>query len=164
MRVFSMKYLFALGALLIIGVTSASVAMDKQINDEAGVNAVVHGFEDAWNHHDMDAFAILFATDADFVNVVGMRWVGRDSIKQHHAASHATIFKSSTLTIGETTLRFLKADVATARSVWTLSGITSESGQLAPTRTGVLTHVLARIDGHWLIVLTQNTDITKPGG
>jgi uncharacterized protein (TIGR02246 family) len=164
MRLFSMKYLFALGALLIMGVTSGSVAMDKQINDEAGVNAVVRGFEDAWNRHDMDAFAMLFATDADFVNVVGMRWVGRDAIKQHHAASHATIFKSSTLKIGDTTLRFLKADVATARSVWTLSGITSESGQLAPTRTGILTHVLARIDGHWLIVLTQNTDITKPGG
>jgi uncharacterized protein (TIGR02246 family) len=164
MRVFSMKYLFALGALLIMGITSTSVATDKQSNDEAGVNAVIHGFEEAWNRHDMDAFAILFATDADFVNVIGMRWVGRDAIKQHHAASHATIFKSSTLKIGETTLRFLKADVATARSVWTLSGITSESGQLAPTRTGILTHVLARIDGQWLIVLTQNTDITKPGG
>jgi uncharacterized protein (TIGR02246 family) len=112
----------------------------------------------------MDAFAMLFATDADFVNVVGMRWVGRDAIKQHHAASHATIFKSSTLKIGDTTLRFLKADVATARSIWTLSGITSGSGQLAPTRTGILTHVIASIDGHWLIVLTQNTDITKPGG
>jgi uncharacterized protein (TIGR02246 family) len=153
-----------IGVLLIMGVTSGSVAMDKQINDEAGVNAVVRGFEDAWNRHDMDAFAMLFATDADFVNVVGMRWVGRDAIKQHHAASHATIFKSSTLKIGDTTLRFLKADVATARSIWTLSGITSGSGQLAPTRTGILTHVIASIDGHWLIVLTQNTDITKPGG
>jgi uncharacterized protein (TIGR02246 family) len=162
--VFSMKFIFALGASLIMGMTSASVETGKQINDEAGVNAVVHGFEDAWNRHDMDAFAILFATDADFVNVVGMRWVGRDAIKQHHAASHATVFKSSTLKIGETTLRFLKADVATARSVWTLSGITSESGQLAPTRAGILTNVLARIDGRWLIVLTQNTDIAKLGG
>jgi len=40
-----MKYLFALGALLSLGLTSASVAMDKQINDDLGVNAVVHGFE-----------------------------------------------------------------------------------------------------------------------
>ena|ERR1700761_3462016 len=145
-------------------VTPASVAMDKQINDEAGVNAVVHGLEEAWNRHDMDAFAMQFATDADFVNVIGMRWVARDAIKQHHVASHATIFKSSTLKVGDTTLRFLKTDVATARSVWTLSGITSESGQLVPTRTGIFPHVLARIDGHWLIVLSQNTDITKPGG
>lgn len=151
-------------ALLSLGATSASVAMDKQINDEVGVNAVVHGFEDAWNRHDMDAFAMLFATDADFVNVVGMRWVGRDAIKQHHAASHATIFRPSTLKIGDTTVHFLKAEVATARSLWTLSGITSDTGQLAPTRTGILTHVLERISGHWLIVLTQNTDIAKPAG
>lgn len=157
-----MKYLLVVGALLSFGVTSGSVAMDKHTNDEAGVNAVVHGFEEAWNHHDMDAFAMLFATDADFVNVIGMRWVGRDAIKQHHAASHATVFKSSTLKIGDTTIRFLKTDVATARSLWTLSGITSETGQLAPTRTGILTHVLERVDGHWLIVLTQNTDISRP--
>jgi uncharacterized protein (TIGR02246 family) len=163
MRALSMKNLFALGALLSLGVASASVAMGKQINDEVGVNAVVHGFEDAWNRHDMDTFAKLFASDADFVNVIGMRWVGRDAIKKHHAESHATIFKTSTLKIGDTTVRFLKPDVATARSVWTLSGMTSQNGQVAPTRSGILTHVLARIDGHWLIVLTQNTDIAKPG-
>ena len=58
-----MKYLFALGALLSLGLTSASGAMDKQINDEVGVSAVVHGFEDAWNRHDMDAFAKLFGRD-----------------------------------------------------------------------------------------------------
>jgi uncharacterized protein (TIGR02246 family) len=158
-----MKNLFVLGALLSLGVASASVAIDKQINDEVGVSAVVHGFEEAWNSHNMDAFAQLFAADADFVNVAGIRWVGRDAIKQHHAASHATIFKTSTLKIGDTTIRFLKPDVATARSVWILSGMTSENGQVAPTRTGILTHVLARIDGRWLIVLSQNTDIAKPG-
>jgi uncharacterized protein (TIGR02246 family) len=163
-RVLSIRYLFELWAVLIMSVTSPSVAMKKQTNDETGVNTVVRGLEDAWNRHDMDAFANFFAADADFVNVIGMRWVGRDVIKQHHCASHATIFKSSTIKIEDTTLHFLKADVATARSLWSLSGLTSESGQPGPPRTGILTHVLARIDGHWLIVLTQNTDIAKPGG
>jgi uncharacterized protein (TIGR02246 family) len=158
-----MKNLIALGALLGVGAASASVAMDNETNDVVAVSAVVHGFEDAWNRHDMDAFAQLFAADADFVNVVGMRWVGRVAIKQHHAASHATIFKTSTLKIEDTTVRFLKPDVATTRSLWTLSGMTTENGQIAPTRTGILTHVLTRINGHWLIVLTQNTDIAKPG-
>jgi uncharacterized protein (TIGR02246 family) len=48
------------------------VAAGKQINDEVGVNALVRGFEDAWNRHDTDAFAMLFSTDADFV-ISGMR-------------------------------------------------------------------------------------------
>jgi uncharacterized protein (TIGR02246 family) len=157
-----MKQYLILGALLSLGLASTSVAMDKQSNDEVGVRAIVARFEDAWNRHDMDALATLFATDADFVNVVGMRWVGREEIKKAHAASHATIFKTSTLKIGETTIRFLKPDVATARSVWTLSGLISANGQVAATRTGILTHVLVRTDGNWLIVLTQNTDIATP--
>jgi len=137
--------------------------MDKQINDEVGVIAVVHGIEDAWNRHDMDAFGKLFASDADFVNVRGMRWVGREEITKAHAAVHATIFKTSTLKIEDTTVRFLKPDVATARSVCTLTGQMSPNGQLVPSRTTILTHVLVRADGRWLIVLTQNTDIVKPG-
>jgi len=158
-----MKNYLALGAFLSLGLASMSVAMDKQLNDEVGVRTVVNGFEDAWNRHDMSALAMLFATDADFVNVIGMRWVGREEIKKAHSASHATIFKTSTLKLGETTVRFLKPDVATARSVWTLSGQISANGQVAPTRTGILTHVLVRTDGHWLIVLSQNTDIARPG-
>ena len=158
-----MKIYLATAALLSLSLASMSVAIDNQLNDEMGVRKIVNGFEDAWNRHDMHALAALFSTDADFVNVVGMRWVGRDAIEQHHAASHATIFKASTLKIGDTTVRFLKPDIATARSNWTLSGMTSANGQVAPTRTGILTHVLEKIDGHWVIVLSQNTDIAKPG-
>jgi len=161
---FSIRSLLVWGALLSLGGVSASVAMHKQINDEVGVNPVVHGFEDAWNRHDMDAFAKLFASDADFVNVRGLRWVGREDITKAHAAVHATIFKTSTLKIGETTVRFLKPDVATARSVCTLTGQMSPNGQEVPTRTVILTHVLVGTDAHWLIVLTQNTEVVKPGG
>src|ERR1700733_91233 len=136
--------------------------MDKQSNDEVGVRTVVDGFEDAWNRHDMSALAMFFATDADFVNVMGMRWVCREEIKNAHSASHATIFKTSTLKLGETTVRFLKPDVATARSVSPLSGQMSVNGQVAPTRTGILSHVLVRTDGRWQIVMSQNTDIARP--
>jgi uncharacterized protein (TIGR02246 family) len=149
-------------ALLGLAVGSTSVAMGNPSNDEAGVRALVSRFEGAWNRHDLEALASLFADDVDFVNVVGMRWVGRNAIEQHHAASRAAIFKTSTLKIQDTTVRFLKPDVATACFVWTLSGMTLKNGQIAPTRTGILTHVLVRADGHWLILLSQKTDIAHP--
>lgn len=41
------------------------------------VTHVVNAFADAWNRHDMEAFAQLFAADAEFVNVVGLWWKGR---------------------------------------------------------------------------------------
>jgi uncharacterized protein (TIGR02246 family) len=40
--------------------------------DTSTVTRVVNAFADAWNRHDMEALAQLFATDAEFVNVVGL--------------------------------------------------------------------------------------------
>ena len=157
-----MKKLVALAALLGFMVAPVLMAEPAQSNDETGVRSVVHGFEDAWNHHDMNALASLFAPDADFVNVIGMRWIGREAIKQAHAATHATIFKNSTLSIGETTVRFLTSDIAITRSVWSLSGQTDRGGKMEPARTGILTHVLTRAAGNWVIVASQNTGIVKP--
>ena len=114
--------------------------------------------------HDMDAFGKLFAADAHFVNVRGVRWIGREEITKGHAAAHATIFKTSTLRIESTTVHFLKSDLATARLVCTLTGQISPAGRLAPPRTTILTHVLVRAAGHWLIVLSQNTDVAAPAG
>lgn len=156
-----MKIPVFLATLLVVAYTPVVMAEPTQSDDEAGVRSVVQGFEDAWNRHDTNALASLFAPDADFVNVIGMRWIGREAIQKAHAASHATIFKSSTLTIGDTTVRFLTPDIAIARSVWSLSGQTDRSGKEEPARTGILTHVLTRTAGHWLIVTSQNTDIIK---
>ena len=157
-----MKIPQLLVALLSVACAPVVMAEGVQSNDEAGVRSVVHGFEDAWNHHDMNALAAVFAPDGDFVNVIGMRWIGREAIKQAHAASHATIFKNSTLSIGDTTIHFLTPDIAVARSLWSLSGQTDRGGKEEAPRTGILTHVLTRTAGHWVIVTSQNTDIIKP--
>ena len=86
--------------------------------DQEAIRDVVAAFEDSWNRHDMETFAELFTEDADFVNVVGLWWKGRPEIKQAHENSHATMFKNSNLSISETSIRFLKPDVAVVRSEW----------------------------------------------
>lgn len=139
----------------------ASVPLDAA-DDEAAVKAVLRGFEEAWNRHDMDAFGRLFADDADFVNVRGTRWIGRPAIQQAHTASHAAQFKNSRLRIGDTTVRFPKPEVAVARSVWDLEGHTSPTGEPQPPRKGILTNVLANGPAGWKIVTSQNTDIVTP--
>ena len=132
--------------------------------DEQTVKAVVGAFEEAWNRHDMDSFANLFAGDADFVNVLGHRWIGRKAIREAHAATHATIFKESRLQMKETSVRFLKPDVAVARSLWDLTGLRTPTGEIAPPRKGILTHVLTKEKGSWRIVVSQNTDVVPAGG
>ncbi|GAA2538587.1 hypothetical protein GCM10009860_19140 [Microbacterium mitrae] len=43
---------------------------------------VVAAWERAWNAGDADALAALFADDAEFVNVVGLWWHDRASIRE----------------------------------------------------------------------------------
>jgi ketosteroid isomerase-like protein len=140
-------------------------------NDEEDVRKFVSGFVTAWNQHDMEAFGKLFATDADFVNVVGARWKGRESIKMHHAWSHGAIprdtpgfeksdphygiFKTTTLRFTQIDVRFLRKDVAVALVNSELVGDTRTPNP----RQTVLMLVLIRQNGGWLIAAAQNTEI-----
>ncbi len=125
------------------------------------VERVVRSFGEFWNRHDMDAFARLFAADAQFVNVVGLWWKGRDEIKGAHAATHATLFRNSTLDVREVAVRILKPDVAIARTPWRLTGHVGPSGEKLPERKGILVTVMMREGAEWKIVDAQNTDIVE---
>lgn len=125
------------------------------------VIAVVNAFADAWNRHDMDAFAQIFAPDAEFVNVVGLWWKGRTEIKQAHELTHSTMFKNSRLTILKTSVRFPQSQLAIARSRWSLDGHVGPDGQALPTRTGVLLNLLVADETGWTIIDSQNTDVIE---
>jgi uncharacterized protein (TIGR02246 family) len=75
--------------------------------DTSKVTRVVNAFAAAWNRHEMEAFAQLFAADAEFVNVVGLWWKGRTEIRQTHEATHVSMLKSRRLTILDTSVRKL---------------------------------------------------------
>ena len=129
--------------------------------DVSEVNGVVKAFAQAWNKHDMNAFAALFAADAEFVNVVGLWWKGRPEIKGAHEFTHQTMFRNSTLSINEISTRFPVAEIAIARCRWTLEGHVTPEGAPLPPRNGVLVNTLHREEGKWLIIDSQNTDIIE---
>jgi hypothetical protein len=59
-------------------------------DDEKALRQVIRGFEEAWNTHDMKAFAKLLRDDVEWVNIVGMHWKGRDAVVAAHEAFHKT--------------------------------------------------------------------------
>jgi ketosteroid isomerase-like protein len=142
-------------------------------SDERDVRKTVAGFPQSWNDHDMEAFGKLFATDADFVNVAGDYWKGRRDIQLQHAYTHGTIpidtkgfeeahtyhgiFKSSTLRFNQVDARFLQSDVAVAHASWELVG----DARMSNPRHGLLSFVLVRQGGVWLIASAQNTEIQR---
>ena len=125
------------------------------------VREVVEAFSETWNRHDMEAFAELFAEDAEFVNVVGLWWKGREAIRDAHAFTHASIFRNSHLVFDDIEVRNPAPTIAIARTRWTLSGHVDPDGSPLPERTGLLVNVLALHDGHWRIIDSQNTDIVE---
>jgi uncharacterized protein (TIGR02246 family) len=125
------------------------------------VIAIVSAFEEAWNQHDMAAFADLFAPDAEFVNVVGIWWKGRESIRKAHEFTHSSMFKHSRLRILSTEVRFPVEDIAIARSRWSMEGHVGPDGEALPQRHGILLSLLRRSSDSWTVIDSQNTDIVE---
>lgn len=142
-----------------LSIGSAAAAERRVAPANPAVEGVAQKFAEAWNRHDMDAFAALFAARADFVNVIGLHWRGREEIKHAHEQLHATRMKESRLAMSAVSARMLRPEVAIVHATWELTGDTGLEGKVQPPRRGVLSFVLGREGGRWLIESAQNTDI-----
>ncbi len=130
----------------------------QSASDEGLVRAVVTRWDKAWNSHDMNALANLFTVDADFVNVGGRHWKGREQIEQQHEA-RLKQFKDSVWTTKFVSIQFLKPDIAIAHIDWVLEGDTDPDGTSRPARGGIFTWVLSKHGETWLIRAAQNTNL-----
>jgi uncharacterized protein (TIGR02246 family) len=147
--------------------------MQLQIDEEA-VRKVVNGFAETWNRHDMNMRGALFTPDADFVNIYGTHWRGRESIQLNHAFLHGAIpadsagvtlpksaygiYKASNTTLKQVDVRFLRKDVAVVHAQNELVG---DARTKDPRRT-LMVMVLTKENDRWLIAVAQNTEINRP--
>jgi uncharacterized protein (TIGR02246 family) len=163
-----------LAAVAVLDFLLVASALAAAPHDAKDVRSVVAGFATTWNRHDLDAFGKLFAPDADFVNVAGSLWIGRQSIQAQHAYSHGVIpadspgfseadhpyhgiFKNSTMKFNRVDVRFLQKDVAIAHVSWELLG----DARTQSPRHGVFLFVLTHQNPGWLIAAAQNTEINR---
>jgi uncharacterized protein (TIGR02246 family) len=129
--------------------------------DPLDLEDVPAAFVDAWNRHDMQAFAALFTEDANFVNVVGMWWRSQAEIEAAHATAHATVFRNSRLDGGAASVMKLRPGVAAVHMAWELTGQTGPDGKPSAPRRGILLLVLTEEGDGWRIRVAQNTDIAS---
>ena len=120
---------------------------------------LVESFVAGWNRHDMKQFSAPFAEDADFVNVAGTWWRGRQEIADRHAERHRTRFKTSRLKADRTSIRFIRPDVAVVHLQWELEGDLGPDGRNTAVRRGILTFLASEERGRWRFDAAQNTDI-----
>lgn len=97
---------------------------------------LIVAFVRAWDAGDADALAALFVDDADFINVVGLWWTSRLSIRRAHAWGFEKIFPNSTLTLEKLSQRLLGDDVAVVHARRRIDGQVDPHGEPAESRRG----------------------------
>jgi uncharacterized protein (TIGR02246 family) len=138
---------------------SAASAHEK---DRAAIAQTLANFVNAWNLHDVHAFAMTFTEDADFTNVAGSHASGRANIEAFHAPAFAGVFKESHQTSVIRSIRFLRPDLASVDVDWQMTGAKTPDGVARPPRKGLADLVMARqSDGAWLILVMHNAELTN---
>jgi len=126
---------------------------------EGEVRATLAAMSEAWRRADGAGFAADFTDDADFVNILGMAFHGRDQIAAQHQLIYDTIYKDSQAQFELSALRALAEGVATAQIAATLDA----PGGPRPGITKTLaTATFVRADGSWKIAAFHNTVVAPP--
>jgi uncharacterized protein (TIGR02246 family) len=107
----------------------------------------------------MSRFAACFSEDADFVNVRGWWWRGREEIERNHALFHETMFQDSSMELEQVATKEVGPGVVVAHVKWRMVG--HEVGgpqQTSEARLGIWTWVIGDRNGRPEIVSSHNTD------
>jgi uncharacterized protein (TIGR02246 family) len=120
--------------------------------DEAAIRAIVNHWQQAWENHDASILAGDYAQDADWLNAFGIRLKGSEKIVDFvsKVVKRPTVQGRQT-TWGESTVRFLRPDVALAYRDYSTVGHKTPNGQEMPERKTHATWFLTKESGKWRI-------------
>ena len=151
-----MKRLFAI--LVVLAIAACPIRAQSEA-DEVAVRKFPQAFCDAWAKHDGHELAKLMAEDVDFVTVATTYLHGRADFEKFHSRLLSGRFKDSTLSVLQTTVRFLHPDLAVVHWSWKIEGDRAFDGTLRKEpRFGMMTMVAEKKNGNWLVVVAQNTN------
>jgi uncharacterized protein (TIGR02246 family) len=126
--------------------------------DRNAIDKIVGHFTHAWNDCAGKGSGDYYAQDADFVNIFGTAFSGKQEIETRHLKIHETFLKDSIFEVVETKVREAKPEVAIAQVYWKVTNIQKPG---AETMKGIFTHTFVKNNGTWEIASTQNTLISS---
>jgi uncharacterized protein (TIGR02246 family) len=123
---------------------------------------LVERMQKSWNNHDAKAYADSFAEDAEFTTVFGNVNRGRKTIEEGHAVVFEKLFKNSSLTIIDISVRPVKPDVVSAHIRWKMTDATQPDGGSWKERKGLMTCIAVYQNERWEIVVAHNCEFVEP--
>jgi uncharacterized protein (TIGR02246 family) len=143
----------ALAVLLFLTFSAVSSRAQTASNRDADTTAIkqtVAAFADAWNSHDAHAVAMRYVEDGDFSSIKGEASHGRKELEDHYTMIFTTFLKNAHTTDTVRSIRFLAPDLASVDIVWLVTEPSAPGGVL---RKGLLTWMLSKRNGQWMIVI-----------
>jgi uncharacterized protein (TIGR02246 family) len=145
-------------AVGLLAAASTAVSQNSPVaerpRDREQIMTIIQRWEEAWNSHDMPAFANLFHEDGTWILWTGAVWTGRPAIEEGHAAVHKTVFRNSIQRERLEELTFVGPDAAVVRFYSTLTGDERSPGKEVRSRKFLL---VTRREGAWKVGWGQNT-------
>jgi len=149
--------------VVILWIAIPAAAQTKgNAKDQEALMSIAQKWQDAWNQHDMKALAALVAENVDFITVGGTWLKSQKNFEEHHAIRHQMQFKESIWITKNAKVKFVKPDVAVVHVNWGMRGDKDPDGTTRQPRDGIFTWMLEKKKGRWLIIASQNTNISQP--
>ena len=121
------------------------------------IHSAVQQWERAWNAGDMSGAAALFCDDADFVNVRGSHWHGRDQIVSEHTIRHGLQLKDSVFEPLHVGIQPITINTALVHVRWEIRDDRDLDGTPRAPRQGLFSwNMLHDGEGHWRIRAAHN--------
>lgn len=146
-----MKKYFNFSLFFIVSFTSL---FSLETADRNAIDKIVEHFTHAWNDCEGKGSGEYYAQDADFVNIFGAAFSGKQEIEARHVKIHEAFLKGSLFEVIETKVREAKPEVVIAQVYWKVTNIQKPE---AETMKGIFTHTFVKNNGTWEIASTQNT-------
>lgn len=145
--------------MIVAACAAAANAQPLRPADEEAVRKVVLSVEKALNDRDMKAYRDQFWDDADWINVMGMYWHGKENVSTAHEVYMSSVFKDGGYSLTDMSVRGVAPDVAVVVATEHTIDQTSPGGNKIPAGENRLSFVLVKRDGQWKIVLGHNTPV-----
>jgi uncharacterized protein (TIGR02246 family) len=121
--------------------------------DSAAIKQCVAAWEDAWNRHDAHATAMRYVEDGDFSSTTGIPSHGWKELEEHYNSIFTTFLKDAHRTDIVKSIRFLTPEIASVDIDWQMTGAKTRDGQDVPIRKGLLTWIVSKHSGQWVITI-----------
>jgi uncharacterized protein (TIGR02246 family) len=154
-------FMVLFAAPLAIGLAAneaGQAANSATAKDDIALQRVVAAFSDGWNNHDAHAMCVSLADDVQWVNWRGEVAHSRHEVEEQHATLFAGLYKNTHRTDNVKSIRYFTPELASVDNYWTMTGAKTRDGSDWPYREGYANYVMAKRDGHWMIIMSHTAD------